>query len=149
MGTLRSAQRATLRAIADRLIPSDDHGPGAVQAGALAYVERELDGAYADLLPAYADGLQLVDARARATQGLPLAELAPDAQDAVLRALELEPGAGGAFFELVRRHVFEGMFGDPAYGGNRDRAGWTLLDYTGPQATWTEEEQRIEETGAR
>jgi gluconate 2-dehydrogenase gamma chain len=56
---------------------------------------------------------------------------------------ELERGADPAFFELVRRHVMEGMFGDPAYGGNRDRAGWELLGYAGPRLVWTEAEQRL------
>jgi hypothetical protein len=32
------------------------------------------------------------------------------------------------------------MSGDPAYGG---RVGWELLGCDGPQAVWTEAEQRI------
>jgi hypothetical protein len=139
--TLGAAQRATLDAMAERLLPTDAHGPGAVQAGAVDYVVQALAGDYADLLPAYVAGLRKLDARARAVHGMPFAELAPARQDAMLMALER--GADSAFFELVRGHVFEGMFGDPAYGGNRDCAGWDLIGYAGPRAVWTEGEQRV------
>ena len=37
------------------------------------------------------------------------------------------------FFELVRRHTLEGMFGDPSYGGNANFAGWDLIEYPGPR----------------
>ena len=30
----------------------------------------------------------------------------------------------------------EGMFSDPIYGGNRDKAGWKLLGYPGLPATY-------------
>ncbi|HWE60199.1 MAG TPA: gluconate 2-dehydrogenase subunit 3 family protein, partial [Chloroflexota bacterium] len=50
------------------------------------------------------------------------------------------PGAA-AFLALVIRHTREGMFGDPAYGGNRDLAGWRLLGFPGVQLSYTAEEQ--------
>ncbi len=133
----------TLRAFADRLIPTDESGPGALPAGAVEYVGQALAGDYVDLLPAYVAGLSSLDADARELHGRTFSELDPGEQDDLLRALELGPSA--PFFELVRRHVMEGMFGDPSYGGNRDGAGWALLGYGGPQAVWTEPEQRIGE----
>jgi Gluconate 2-dehydrogenase subunit 3 len=141
VGPLDATQTRTLRAIADRLIPTDELGPGAIPAGAVEYVGQALAGDYADLLPAYVAGLSSIDASARGRHGRAFAALAPGDQDALL--IELEHGAASAFFELVRRHVFEGTFGDPAYGGNRDRAGWALLGYDGPKAVWTAAEQRI------
>jgi gluconate 2-dehydrogenase gamma chain len=144
---LSPAQWATLQAIGDRLIPADDHGPGAVQAGAIDYVGQALAGDDAHLQPAYVAGLEAVDARARGAHGRPFEQLAPEARDAILA--QLEQGDDAPFFELVRRHVFEGMFGDPSYGGNRDGAGWRLLGYAGPRATWLEDEQRIERISAR
>lgn len=39
----------------------------------------------------------------------------------------------GEFFRLVREHTVQGYFGDPAYGGNRDAAGWALLGFPGAQ----------------
>jgi gluconate 2-dehydrogenase gamma chain len=123
-------QRTSLAAIAARLIPADEHGPGALEAGAVTYIERALEGPYAHLASRYAAGLAALDG---------FAALDGAAQDARLRALE-----GSAFFELVREHVFEGMFGDPSYGGNADRAGWALLDYSGPRREWTAEEQALD-----
>jgi hypothetical protein len=145
LGPLDAQRTRTLEAVADRLIPTDESGPGALPAGAVQYVGQALAGDYAALLPAYVAGLSSLDADARAEHGRPFAELDPDQQDAVLQAFELGPSA--FFFELVRKHVMEGMFGDPSYGGNRDGAGWALLGYGGPQAVWTEPEQRIGEVG--
>ena len=143
LGPLDAARTRTLLAVADRLIPTDESGPGALPAGAVEYVGQALAGDYAALLPAYVAGLSSLDADARERHGRVFADLEPDEQDDMLRALELGPSA--PFFELVRRHVIEGMFGDPSYGGNRDRAGWALHGYGGPQAVWTEPEQRIGE----
>jgi hypothetical protein len=140
---LSPSHRRTLRAFAERLVPTDEHGPGAVDAGALGYVEQALAGDYAALLPAYVAGLEALDATTIARDGRAFADLDPETQDARLREVE-----GRAFFELVRRHVMEGMFGDPVHGGNRDHAGWQLLGYRGPQREWTAEEQRIREADA-
>jgi gluconate 2-dehydrogenase gamma chain len=122
--------RETLEAIADRLIPADAHGPSATQAGAVTYIERALQGPYAEHAATYAAGL---------AQLAGFAELSEQVQDERLRAIE-----GTAFFELVRAHVLEGMFGDPGYGGNRDGAGWRLLDYPGPRRVWTEQDQALD-----
>jgi gluconate 2-dehydrogenase gamma chain len=122
--------RETLEAIADRLIPADAHGPGATQAGAVTYIERALQGPYAEHAATYAAGLAELDG---------FAALSVQEQNERLRAME-----GTAFFELVRAHVLEGMFGDPGYGGNRDGAGWRLLDYPGPRPVWTAREQALD-----
>jgi gluconate 2-dehydrogenase gamma chain len=129
---LTAAQLDVLRAVLARLVPADEHGPGAVEAGVLRYVERGLAAEYAGHSAEYAAGLDALG---------PFAELEPERQDEILAELE-----GGAFFELVRRHALEGMFGDPAWGGNADRAGWQLLGYPGPQLVWSAAEQAIEPT---
>ncbi|HEX8682714.1 MAG TPA: GMC oxidoreductase, partial [Ardenticatenaceae bacterium] len=35
------------------------------------------------------------------------------------------------FFDMLRLHLQEGLFADPTYGGNRDKAGWRFLGHTG------------------
>ena len=35
------------------------------------------------------------------------------------------------FFTLLRAHLQEGLFADPAYGGNRDKLGWRFLGHPG------------------
>jgi gluconate 2-dehydrogenase gamma chain len=146
---LTESQVATVDAIAARLIPSDETGPGAREAQVVRYIERALSTEYSGHLVAYADGLAAVDRYATLTHGKEFVRLAPEQQDAVLRALERGetglPPASGAFFELLRRHVLEGMFGDPAWGGNAGYVGWELLGYAGPRSEWTGEEQQIED----
>ncbi len=56
---------------------------------------------------------------------------------------EVAPSA--EFFAELRQRAIEGMFGDPAWGGNIDGAGWRLLGYTGPRLAWSVEDQRITE----
>lgn len=47
-----------------------------------------------------------------------------------------------AFMNIVRVHVMEGLFSDPAHGGNRDFAGWAAVGYPGPYVLFTEEQQQ-------
>lgn len=50
---------------------------------------------------------------------------------------ELDPGL---FFDTLRTDTIEGMFSDPAYGGNRDMAGWRLIGYPGAQRSYSPQE---------
>ena len=52
-------------------------------------------------------------------------QLAPARQDEILRQIEKTP-----FFQAVRFDTIVGTFGSPAWGGNRDMAGWRLLGFT-------------------
>jgi gluconate 2-dehydrogenase gamma chain len=138
-----------LVAVLERMIPADDVSPGATEACVARYVRRALATEYAEQVAAYEDGLAAVDTFARDRHGDAFVALGPDAQDAILRSFEhglatdVTP-APSAFFELVRRHAIEGMFGDPAWGGNAEVAGWRLLGYPGPKRAWSETEQRID-----
>jgi gluconate 2-dehydrogenase alpha chain len=49
-----------------------------------------------------------------------------------------------AFFELARTHLQEGLFADPIYGGNRDKAGWRFLGHPG---VWLENSAEENLTG--
>jgi len=51
-----------------------------------------------------------------------------------------------SFFQNLRRHTAEGMFSDPAYGGNRDMVGWKLLGYPGAQRAYMPFEFQTEGT---
>ena len=43
----------------------------------------------------------------------------------------------GGFFKMLLEDIYEGMFSDPVYGGNRDLAGWKLVGYPGAQRAYT------------
>jgi gluconate 2-dehydrogenase gamma chain len=145
---LQPAAARTLEAIVARLIPSDANGPGALEAGAVRYIDRALGDALAVWRGAYADGLAAVDSHARKSAGAPFADLPPSTQDSVLRDLEENLATGftpsaATFFELVLAHTLEGTFGDPHYGGNRDFVGWELIGYPGLRLSVTVDQQRM------
>ena len=135
--TFSASERSILDAFADRLIPTDKLGPGAVEAGAVNYIEQVLAGPNAGERAGFLEGLAALDAYARSAQGAVFAELPGEKKDAVLKALASNAATGfanaAAFFNRVRRLTLEGMFSDPHYGGNKNFAGWDLIRYPGPR----------------
>lgn len=161
---LTPRQAEIVAAIAERIFPADAEGPGASAAGVVDYIDRQLAGSWGQggrmyltgpfltpedgghgpqspLAPAdvYRIGLEAVDALARQQHGDKFLELVTSQQDAILSALQLgtlELGgiASAEFFQLIRQNVIEGLFADPAYGGNRDLIGWRWLGYPGDPA---------------
>src|SRR5919199_148487 len=127
----------TAAAIFERLFPADESGPGATEIGVLSYVDRALAGAYRDKVEAYRVGLATLDRVARTRCGQPFAGCAPEQQDALIS--ELEAGtlpdfrvpSQRDFLQMLRLHLQEGLFADPAYGGNRDKQGWRFLGHPG------------------
>ena len=102
-----SAQRRTLEAFVDRLVPSDENGPGATECGAVNYIDASLADFLAHEKPAFLDGLNAIDDYARSKHAAAFADLAPDQQDLVVTAIE---SSSRPFFERVRRLTLEGMF---------------------------------------
>ena len=149
---LTAAEADLLDAIVARLIPSDANGPGAREAQAVRYIDRALAGALSSSREAYRAGLAALDRYARSSRGAPFSSLSPTDQDSVL--IDVETGAAtgsgagfdgssAAFFALVRTHTWQGMFGDPFYGGNANFVGWDLIGYPGVRPTVTADEQRL------
>ncbi len=148
-GPLDDAQLALLSAIVERLIPTDDRGPGAREAHATCYISTALGAEYGGYLADYQAGLATIDARARARHNAPFVSLEPTLQDEVLADIERGQATRDGptprtFFDLLLKHTREGVFGDPRWGGNADRVGWTLIGYSGPRHTWAAEDQRVE-----
>jgi gluconate 2-dehydrogenase gamma chain len=123
-------------AIAARILPTTDT-PGAVEAGAVFYIDRALAGPYAHLLWRYARGMRALNKYAKKQFGAPFEKLNGGQQDSALGDLEsgkiAEVRDGEAFFEMLRAHVLEGVFGEPSYGGNKDMIGWKLVGFPGQQ----------------
>ena len=142
-GRLGAEHAAILGAVLARLIPTDEHGPGAHEACVARYIERALAAEHREHRDAYFRGLSALQASARASHGAGFEQLDAEAQDTLLAATERAAGSA-AFFELVRTHAIEGMFGDPRWGGNHGLLGWALLDYPGPRTEWTAREQELD-----
>jgi hypothetical protein len=127
-------QQDVLRAAVDRILPPDGD-PGAWEAGAAVYLERQLAGDLRHLRDLVTFGLDALDAEAAARFGVGFVELGPERQDELLR--DVEKGAvrtawsvdAGQFFGLLVRTTAEGFYGDPAQGGNRDRVSWAMTGF--------------------
>ena len=127
----------TVAAIFERFFPNDASGPGAREIGAHQYLDRALAGAYADQLTTYRDGLEAVNRISNERHAHDFADCSETQQDALLT--ELQAGmledfvrpSQTEFFALLLQHLREGLFSDPAYGGNRDKLGWKFLRFPG------------------
>jgi gluconate 2-dehydrogenase gamma chain len=163
---LNEHEAAVVEAIAARVVPGDVGDPGAREAGVIVYIDRALAGFHRDLQPLYSHGLRELAAFCQDRCGCSFDALDVDAQDALLGELDVVAerasadfwvgvaGVGGPvpeggreaflayFFAVVRQHVVEGMFADPAYGGNRDGVGWRLVGFPGAQWGYSSEQRR-------
>src|ERR1051326_4283021 len=106
---LTPAQMKTLVAFIDRLIPRDELGPGAIDAGAQIYIDRVLAGPNANEKDSFTQGLEAADAYAKRAQGAALADLPVEKRDQVIGEIA---NTNSAFFNRVRRLAIEGMFSD-------------------------------------
>jgi gluconate 2-dehydrogenase gamma chain len=98
-------------------------------------------------------GVAAVGRYAQQTFDQPFLELSEEQQDEIITALAdneatgFEPLTPESFFHALRRYTCEGMFSDPAYGGNRDMVGWRLIGYPGAQRAYTATEIQLEGSG--
>jgi gluconate 2-dehydrogenase gamma chain len=155
------AEAAFVTAAVGRLIPADDLGPGAVEAGVPVFIDRQLAGPYGRgerwymqgpwgpgvatqgwqtrLTPAgmYRAAIRSIDAVvAHEGKAATFAKLAAADQDAFLKVLEsgdakLDGVDAKAFFAQLLQNTLEGFWSDPVHGGNRDMAGWKLIGFPG------------------
>ena len=88
-------------------------------------------------------GLQGVNQYTNQKFGKDFVDLSNDQQDQVLtdmseaKAKGVDATNGAAFFNTLRDDTINGMFADPAYGGNRNMVGWKLIGYPGAQRAYT------------
>ena len=155
------AEAAFISAAVARLIPADDLGPGAVEAGVPTFIDRQLAGPYGRgerwymqgpwstgaptqgwqtrLTPAglYRAAIKAIDAVvAGQSNSASFAKLAAADQDAFLHRLEkgdvqLDGVDAKTFFAHLLQNTLEGFWSDPIYGGNRDLVGWKLIGFPG------------------
>lgn len=113
-----------MTALCEQILPSDDL-PGANEAGAVNYIDRQLGGALSRFAPVYRKGLA----------GLQQAKFLEGSSEH--RAAFLDRAAAGkesavpaSFVRMAIDHTMQGVFSDPKHGGNTNRTGWKLLGYT-------------------
>ncbi|OJU80781.1 MAG: hypothetical protein BGO11_19450 [Solirubrobacterales bacterium 70-9] len=153
---LAPAESATLAAVLERMFPADERDPGAIGLGAVRYVEDQLAGELNVHLADYRWGLAWVDRLAQERCGARFAALEPQLQDEVLAVFDRDESSdpdgpdgapsGRAFVDLLDEHLYEGLLGDPRYGGNRDGCGWDLIRFPGPRRTVDPADQELDAT---
>ncbi|HEX4328637.1 MAG TPA: gluconate 2-dehydrogenase subunit 3 family protein [Burkholderiales bacterium] len=152
-----------LEAACERLIPADQLGPGAREAGVACFIDGQLaspwglhgrqyrtgpwqegtpqQGFQSPLTPQeiYRAGIREIDMHCRAEYAKAFQFLDAALQDELLHRMEaddlpLPSLSSGLFFALLLRNTMEGFFADPLYGGNRDKTGWRLIGFPGVAA---------------
>jgi gluconate 2-dehydrogenase gamma chain len=158
---LSSDEAKFVEAAFARLIPADGLGPGAKEAGAALFIDRQLKGPFgaaqswymqgpwaegeetqgfqSRMTPAqlYRAAIKEIDDHCRKSfGGKAFAALTVEQQDQILGGLEkgdikLDKVKSKSFFEMFLQNTIEGFFCDPLYGGNRDMIGWKLIGFPG------------------
>ena len=105
---LSAEQRTLLDAMLDRLIPAEGAMPGAGEIGAAEYIDGVV-GRSARLARMFGDGLRRVELAA-AERGASFVEMSGEAQDHVLRGIEVNESA---FFETLLGHAYNGYYSNP------------------------------------
>jgi gluconate 2-dehydrogenase gamma chain len=158
---LNTEESAFVEALVDHMVPEDQWSPKGTDIGINIYIDRALGGAWGKgdrlyrqgpwregtpaqgyqlpLTPAelYRAGLANTNAHCRTTYGKTFDRLEPAQREEVLNALAARSiDLGGEsfareFWNVLYQTVMEGMFSDPIYGGNRNKAGWRMIGFPG------------------
>jgi gluconate 2-dehydrogenase gamma chain len=154
-------EAAFVEALVDHMVPADDLTPKGTDLGINVYIDRALAGAWGKgerlylqgpwkqgtpsqgyqlpLTPAqlYRAGIAATNAHCRKTYSKLFDRLDEAQREEVLVGLSsgkitFEGGLPvRPFWTTLYQTVMEGMFSDPIYGGNRNKAGWKLIGFPG------------------
>jgi gluconate 2-dehydrogenase gamma chain len=129
-----ASQAALVGAIAQQLVPKDEY-LGGKEAGVVPFIDAKLAGPYGKFyVDRYQSGLKLVDEVSRKLTGGDFSSLNSEQQQKVLSSLQAgidgEPAAR-EFFGLILEHTFEGYYGDPQHGANRNGESWKMIGFGG------------------
>jgi len=153
-------------AAADRLIPHDEHGPGAVELGVPEFLDRHMQTPYAagdiwymqgPFLKAEPEfgyqgklplrdiirvGIKAFDKHCAANfNGKKFADLDKAQQEALLKdaeggKLKFDDISAKTFFSNLLAEVKNGYFADPKHGGNKGMGSWKMIGYPGMRADY-------------
>lgn len=153
-------EAAFVDAAIDHLIPADELGPGALEAGVRTFIDRQLSGAFGTAAKWYMQGpygestpeqgyqlpltpqklyrlcIAKINEHCESAYGERFDRSSSEQQLAILQGMDdgtlSLPGVPlGEFFRMFHQNTIEGFFADPVYGGNRDKAGWRLVGFPG------------------
>ena len=158
---LNLEEAAFVEAVVDHMIPADQYSPKGTDVGINIFIDRALAGGWGKgdrlymqgpwkvghpnqgyqlpLKPAdlYRAGIAATNAYCKKTYSKAFDQLAAEQKQEVLVGLQgnkikFDGGLpAGTFFGTMYQTVMEGMFADPIYGGNRNKAGWKMIGFPG------------------
>ena len=158
---LNQDEAAFVEALVDHMVPSDKLSPGGIALGINVFIDRALAGSWGKGDRMYLQGpwkhgtpsqgyqlpltpSELYRSGILAANGVcvtqhkktfdKLTELQREEFLLALSTGKIEFGSGpfaSEFFDVVYQTVMEGMFADPIYGGNRDKAAWKMIGFPG------------------
>jgi len=165
---LNLEEAAFVEALVDHMVPADELSPKGTDIGINIFIDRALAGGWGKgerlymqgpwkrgspnqgyqlpLVPAqlYRAGIAATNAYCRKTYGKTFDHLDEKQREDVLVALStnkitFDSGLPvNTFWGTVYATVMQGMFADPIYGGNRDKAGWKMIGFPGAIAVHRE-----------
>lgn len=154
-------EAAFIEALVDHMVPADDLTPKGTDVGINTYIDRALAGAWGKgdrlymqgpwkkgapsqgyqlpLTPAqlFRAGIDATNAHCRKTYSKSFDRLDETQREEVLVGLstaKINFDSGlpvRVFWGALYQTVIEGMFSDPIYGGNRNKAGWQMIGFPG------------------
>lgn len=108
------AQYATVDALSDTIIPTDDHSPGASAARVADYIDLLLSESDPSMQEAWKAGLTELDTASQAAGQSPFVKLAPEKRVALLTGLaanEAKPGTPAEqFFKIAKDATIRGYY---------------------------------------
>jgi gluconate 2-dehydrogenase gamma chain len=154
-------EAAFIEALVDHMIPADEVSPKGTDLGVNVYIDRALAGAWGKgdrlymqgpwregapsqgyqlpLTPAqlYRAGIEATNAHCQKTYGKTFDRIEDAQRQEVLTGLSTNKIVFDngppvrVFWATLYQTVIEGMYSDPMYGGNRNKAGWAIIGFPG------------------
>ena len=158
---LNPEEGAFVEALVDHMVPADDLTPKGTDIGINVYIDRALAGAWGKgdrlymqgpwkqgapsqvyqlpLTPAqlYRAGIAATNAHCLKAYGKTFDRIEPAQRQEVLIGLstaKISFDSGlpvRVFWTTLYQTAIEGMYSDPIYGGNRNKAGWAIIGFPG------------------
>jgi len=154
-------EAAFIEALVDHMVPPDEVSPKGTDLGVNTYIDRALAGAWGKgerlymqgpwrqgvpsqgyqlpMTPAqlFRAGIDATNVHCRKIYGKSFDSLEPASREEVLVGLstakiKFESGLPvRVFWGALYQTVIEGIYSDPIYGGNRNKAGWAIIGFPG------------------
>lgn len=129
---LSTEEWITLEAVCERIYPADQE-PGATDANVVNYIDAQLSHPPVEsFLPVIRSVIRTLDRFAKRKGQSGFGQLSALDQDQMLKKMQQSRAGryGGArAMRILVALTLEGLFGDPIYGGNKDKALWKSIGF--------------------